>query len=166
MAEAAGADLRLSIHHNAGEGHGAEMYYARENLNAERSRTLATLLQHEFVDVLGRRNREAQFEVFYVTRFASMPAVLSEGAFLTDPDEAWLLADPDYRQQMAESMAAVLERYFADRPAWLRRISTAPFPPWSSLAIPHDRLRFLTTPCRVLPPKKTPSPTTANQIAK
>jgi N-acetylmuramoyl-L-alanine amidase len=115
IAGAAGADLLLSVHHNAGEGRGAEMYFARESLNAERSETLAHMLQAEFVEQLGRRDRGAQHEMFYVTRFPTMPAVLTEGGFLTDVDEAWLLASPEYRQREAESMAAVVERYFQDR---------------------------------------------------
>jgi N-acetylmuramoyl-L-alanine amidase len=115
IAEAAGADLLLSIHHNAGEGSGAEVYYAWENLNRDRSRLLAAMLQAAFVDNLGRYDRGFGPEVFYVNRFATMPSVLTEGGFMTDPVESWLLADPDYRQRMAEEMAAMLDRYYQGR---------------------------------------------------
>ena len=41
-----------------------------------------------------------------------MPAVLIEPAFISNPDEAKLLLDPDFRATLAGAIAAGVRRYF------------------------------------------------------
>jgi N-acetylmuramoyl-L-alanine amidase len=52
---------------------------------------------------------------FAVLRLTSMPAVLVETAFLTNPTEGRLLANPQIRQTIAERLALGLGRYMATR---------------------------------------------------
>ncbi|MBC8002013.1 MAG: N-acetylmuramoyl-L-alanine amidase [Opitutaceae bacterium] len=51
--------------------------------------------------------RRARFMA--VLRYQSRPAVLVEGGYLSNPREARLIASPDYRQKLAEGLAAALK---------------------------------------------------------
>lgn len=51
--------------------------------------------------------RRARFQT--VVRGQSRPAALLEAGYLSNPDEARRIADPDYRQQLAEAVAKALE---------------------------------------------------------
>ena len=53
---------------------------------------------------LGLPDRGVKSAGFYVLRHSVMPAILTEGAFLTNPNEALLLADPAVRQRIAEAV--------------------------------------------------------------
>jgi N-acetylmuramoyl-L-alanine amidase len=57
------------------------------------------------------RNRQVRFARFYVLRHTSMPAVLVEVGFVTGEEDARRLADPAFRTQMAEAIAAGILRY-------------------------------------------------------
>jgi len=48
---------------------------------------------------------------FYVLRGAAMPAVLLEVGFITNPEEARLLATPAYQQRIANAMAQGISNY-------------------------------------------------------
>lgn len=48
---------------------------------------------------------------FIVLREAECPAVLIEGGFVTNPDEARKIKSPEYRQKMAEAITAGILRY-------------------------------------------------------
>jgi N-acetylmuramoyl-L-alanine amidase len=43
-------------------------------------------------------------EHYLVLREARMPAILIEGGFMTDPQDAKKIYDPDFRQRMAQSI--------------------------------------------------------------
>ena len=53
-----------------------------------------------------------------------MPAILTEGAFLTNPNEALLLADPAVRQRIAEAIGRGVQSYASGRVA-----TPPPLPP-------------------------------------
>ena len=56
------------------------------------------------------RDRQVRQARFYVLKNTAMPAVLLEVGFVTGAEDAALLADPNYREQMAEAIArGVLE---------------------------------------------------------
>lgn len=117
IAQQAGADLFLSIHANAAGSaeQGTETYWCAGNFNSERSQYLAGLVQRELVGALGRKDRGVKENIFYVVKFAQAPAVLAELGFLTHPEEARLLADPQFRARAAAAIARAVEAYFAER---------------------------------------------------
>ncbi len=142
LANRSGADAFISIHANSGgTGNGTETYYCSLNLNASRSAELARLVQKELVLALGRKDRGVKDERFYVTRTAQPPAVLAEMAFLNDPVETKLLADPAVQQKVAAGLARALTQFFAPAPA-------APPTPAKPPA-----------PAPAKPPAPTPAPT-------
>lgn len=111
VAEAARAQVFVSLHENAlaPTTSGTETfhyYYATEG-----SRTLATLVHRNMIAALGLPDRGVQSAGFYVLRTTTMPAVLVEGAFLSNPAEATLLADPNTRQRIAEAVGAAIVQY-------------------------------------------------------
>ncbi len=108
VANSLGADMFVSIHCNASVNSGAcgsSVYYYKEE-----DYPLAQSL-----DVLGSSLGFAEQGVlrqrFVVLRTTSMPSVLVETAFLTNPTEGAMLANPTVRQAIAERLAVGLDRY-------------------------------------------------------
>ena len=113
IANEAGAELFVSVHNNAlnstASGTEAFHYY----YSSPAARVLATEVQREMVRALGLPDRGVKTAGFYVLRYTVMPAVLVEGAFLSNPSEALLLADPAVRQRIADAIGRGVERFAA-----------------------------------------------------
>ena len=135
FAEAHHADLFLSLHFNAsggtGDPAGVETYcltptgmassvtrgysddtdqvFPNNTFDAENLR-YAVRLQRALLEINGatdRGVRRARYPA--VLRGSSQPAVLIEGGYLSNPREARKIADPAYRQKLAEAVARALE---------------------------------------------------------
>jgi N-acetylmuramoyl-L-alanine amidase len=121
------ADLFISLHFNmapAGEGKGVEVYcltpakasstniqkekgseaHLAGNELDEQNVLFGYQLQVALVKNLCAEDRGLRRARFAVLRPASMPAVLIEGGFLSDPRERQRISDPDYRSQMARAI--------------------------------------------------------------
>lgn len=133
LANALGAHVLVSIHNNAGweirlDHPGSEAYYqSQEPLTAE-SRRLASILVEEFqrsfapfgADWVGARfvgaksrlsPRNADAQLYGILRRTEMPAVIAEGAYLSNPTEAALLATAEFRQAYAEAVYRGIVRF-------------------------------------------------------
>jgi N-acetylmuramoyl-L-alanine amidase len=75
-----------------------------QNEYINESSTFAEFVQKEMSDRLSVRNRGVKQANFVVLQGARMPAVLIETAFLSNPTEEALLADPDFHRQLADGM--------------------------------------------------------------
>lgn len=93
------------------------------------SRALAGCIQAKLVSRTAATDRGVKERGLYVTRHVAGPAVLVEGGFVTNPAEARSLADPAYRQRVAESIADGIVEYLAEA------ASRARVPPKNVLAI-------------------------------
>lgn len=110
MANRADADLFVSIHANSmGLGrpdiNGLETYYF------DSGRELAQTIHRNILrrlDIPDRRVRRARF---YVLRKSLMPSVLVEVGFVTGDQDSAKLANPKYRQRMAEAIATGILEY-------------------------------------------------------
>lgn len=111
IANASGAALFISIHENAlgTSSTGTESYSVY--VSSPESLALATAVHQEVVIRLGLPDRGIKQAGFYVLRHTVMPAVLVEGGFLTNPNEALLFARPDFRQAEAEGIATGVDRF-------------------------------------------------------
>lgn len=78
-----------------------------------RSQTLAKLIQEELNLALDMRNRGVKQAPFRVLMGISMPAVLVEFGFLSNPSEETKLRDPQYRLSLAEALVDAISRYRA-----------------------------------------------------
>lgn len=114
LANAAGADLYLSVHGNGGPAGdaGTETYWTVPNLNAARSRRLAELVQAEVVSALGLYDRGVKQRPFHVIRYAHAPAALAELGFMSDYAEERLLSSPAGQAAAAGALFRAIESFF------------------------------------------------------
>ncbi len=75
------------------------------------SARLALAIQHRLNSLLQLPDRGVKQAPFVVLTGATMPAVLVEVGFLSNPGEARRLADPAYQQRVAEALAAGIEEF-------------------------------------------------------
>jgi N-acetylmuramoyl-L-alanine amidase len=137
MADQAGADIFISLHFNALEKNGStpeetgvETYcltpvgapsnitrnfeddlrkeYPNNAFDAQ-NLLLATRIQSNLVRASGRRDRGVRRARFMtVVREQKRPAVLVEGGFLSNPEEAGLIVQPSFRDRLAQAVCDAL----------------------------------------------------------
>ncbi|HEY3318580.1 MAG TPA: cell wall-binding repeat-containing protein [Coriobacteriia bacterium] len=116
MANAAGADLFVSIHCN-GVGDksvtGIETFAPSFDPLGQR---LGALVQSEMIAQTGAVDRGDKITNFYVIRWSNMPAILIEAGFLSNPGEASRLGSAVYRWRLARAIATGVDRFFAEQP--------------------------------------------------
>jgi N-acetylmuramoyl-L-alanine amidase len=108
------ADLFLSLHLNTNpepQAEGASTYYFRASRAGE---ALADAIQNELIG-LGLRDCRSHGRSYPILRETRMPAVLIEPAFITNPDEAKRLEDPDFRGAVADAVLAAARKYYEAR---------------------------------------------------
>lgn len=129
----------LSIHFNKSNEHevsGVETFYSEKKAPAEDDFTwmgifnvkspeptgetgeqLAGFVQTAMVLKTDLRNRGIKSRGLYVTKHVRRPAALVEAGFLSNPLEAALLKNPDYRQRLAAGIAEGILSYYRSRPS-------------------------------------------------
>jgi N-acetylmuramoyl-L-alanine amidase len=130
LANAANADAMVSIHNNAGinsrlKESGSDVYYQSQ---LEESRRFSEIMVEEFarsfapfeanwvgdprhgaVSRISARDGVSQY--YGVLRRTEIPTVLAEGAYLSNPTEAALLATPDFQQAYANAVYRAIVRF-------------------------------------------------------
>jgi len=116
MANTWPADYFISIHTNANNNpavQGTEMYIYSLNSPAY---LLAEDMLQGVVDAVGTKNNRVRVNTsFYVLRRTQMPAVLAELAYLTNEEDAALLAC--CQEQFAQGLYQGIRNYFSLPPA-------------------------------------------------
>ncbi|MGH2752327.1 MAG: N-acetylmuramoyl-L-alanine amidase [Actinomycetota bacterium] len=105
------ADLFLSLHFNAHSeptAEGSSTYFWR---TSRAGALLAELIQNE-LSRLGLKDCRSHAGSFAILRETKMPAVLVEPAYLTNPDDAKRLENPEFRTAVADSLTTAVRRYF------------------------------------------------------
>lgn len=103
IANDAGARLFVSVHINAftsPEMSGTTAYYYKDD-----SEPFAADVERRLVPLLGTKDDGTRRANFYVIRHTTMPAILVETAFLSNPDDAARLRSPAFLQRVAEGIA-------------------------------------------------------------
>ncbi len=113
IANNSNADIFISIHFNAfndSSANGTETFWhTRGTAQSER---LATLIQNQLLDKLGRRNRGVKQENYYVLRETEMTSALTEPLFITNPTEEQIIMDEANQSLVAQAIEeAILEFY-------------------------------------------------------
>ncbi len=97
-------DWYISVHCNSfayPRANGTETYHYPSD---EAGQRLASSIQVRLVETLGRYNRGTKSADFHVVRETTMPAILTELAFISNPDEERLLADPQVQERAAQAL--------------------------------------------------------------
>ena len=110
IAEKNKADLFVSIHYNSAatpDAYGTETYYSSNNSAAAGSLKLAQAVQAEIVKALAvykrgdKEDRGIKDRNYRVIADTTMPAVLVEVGFISNPSEEKLIAGPDFASRAA-----------------------------------------------------------------
>lgn len=108
------ADVMVSIHQNAfpqSEVRGAQVFYYKDAVNAK---LLAYTVQEaikNYADSMNGRQIKSSKD-YYILNECSMPAIIVECGFLTNPQEEQLLATDEYQDKMAWAIYIGLIEYF------------------------------------------------------
>lgn len=106
--------IYISIHYNAARSdwsgaEGIETYYYP---GSTEGRKLAAAIQQELIKGTPQRNRGIKEADFHVLRETLFPAVLVEGGFMTNKEEAALMTDPEFQAETAKEILAGICNYF------------------------------------------------------
>ncbi len=82
-----------------------------QNAYQEQSTALATLIQHQYTKRVGRKDREVRQASFWVLSTTSMPAVLTELGFISNPDEERFLVSKEGQEFMASALFRAIRDY-------------------------------------------------------
>lgn len=105
------ADLAISIHNDSfirPTVGGATTYH---HGGAEAVK-LAASVQKRLTETLGVNDRGARFASLFLLRYAPMPAIIVETAFISNPDEELLLAGEDGRSRAANGIFEGIAGYY------------------------------------------------------
>ena len=112
-----GECIYVGIHQNyftQSQYYGAQVFYSG---NREESKVLAESIRKDIVGALQtentRENKEADGNI-YILKHCQVPAVLVECGFLSNPQEAEKLCDPDYQAEMARAIYHGINDYFIE----------------------------------------------------
>ncbi len=107
------ADLFISVHVNAvpeTRWRGAQVFYHKDGHIG--GAAVAKAIQGAIREHIGNTEREAlAIKQVYLLKKATVPAVLVETGFLSNPEELKLLQTKEYQAQMAEAIAVGIENY-------------------------------------------------------
>ncbi len=107
-AEESEADLFISIHANTinkeSVGGTETFYWTPQSLD------FANLMHKSIVEATGFTDRKVKQERFYVIRNTTMPSVLLEIGFLSNPAEEALMYQDAFQNRVAESIVAAIKK--------------------------------------------------------
>lgn len=110
LAENNNADLFVSIHTNDNPDSsikGAMTFY-----NSNKSQQLASDVQTNLIQQTGAVDKGTSTATYYVLRSTSMPSILVEMGFISNPDEAARMNDNSYRNSIAQGIYNGIAEYF------------------------------------------------------
>jgi N-acetylmuramoyl-L-alanine amidase len=116
IARRANADAFVSIHLNALPD-GVNPFTANGTSTLffhQMSEPLARPIQRALMTRLGIRDLGVHYQNLAVSRPTWYPSALTEGAFLTIPEQEAAMRDPAYQQRYAEGIVEGLENYFRE----------------------------------------------------
>ncbi|GIO28312.1 N-acetylmuramoyl-L-alanine amidase family protein [Ornithinibacillus bavariensis] len=112
FANSLSADIFVSIHGNTFDDptvSGTETYYYHQN-----SKLLANKIHQQLIEVTGFRDRGVKKENYFVLKDTTMPAVLLEVGYLTNPQEEEKLLSEQFQQSVAEAIRDGIMDYLID----------------------------------------------------
>ena len=113
------ANLFVSIHYNfstSQEARGVEVFYYKEtktphSARIASSKQLGQMILNHIIKSTGAASRGVKPANFAVVRETTMPAVLIEAGFLSNPQERQCIRDPAYLRCLARGISEGVEAY-------------------------------------------------------
>lgn len=104
-------DAFVSIHNNSATAaaNGIETYY-----NKSIDLSLANEVHSRLISYTGAYNRGVKWDEFYVTKYTTMPAILTETGFVTNAQEAAKLNTSSYQNSLANAITDGVMKYLKD----------------------------------------------------
>jgi N-acetylmuramoyl-L-alanine amidase len=93
---------------SASEVNGVETYHAP---GASLGKNLAELVHEQIIASTGATDRGVRSARFYVIRKTSMPAILVETGYITNPSESARLVNSAYQERMAVAIAKGIDQF-------------------------------------------------------
>lgn len=106
------ADLYVSIHANTFEDSsvsGTETYYYDR-----KSKALANIMHQSILEATGFKDRGVRKEDYFVLKDTTMPAVLLEVGYITNPENEGQMLKDDFQQQVAEAIVSGIKNYLIE----------------------------------------------------
>jgi len=117
MANTANGDLYIAIHNNSSDNYsanGTEVYYYSKPNESDfgiSSSELAAIAQAELITSLGTKDRGAKSQPAYaVLNKTLMPAIIIEGAFISNTEDLKYMLTDEYKQRYAYAAAKAIIR--------------------------------------------------------
>lgn len=113
------ADLYIALHCNSFEGesaHGVEVYYYTpfsQPLAEKINDSLAECYDNKLYADGTKSSRGEKYSYYKMTLEQSVPSVMVEMGFVSNPKECLLMANPDNQVDIAQAIAKGIEQYFA-----------------------------------------------------
>lgn len=110
LANRNGADLIISVHVNSfveSYARGTETYYYKQ-----KDYKVAKLIHQSMVNTLGLRDNGVKKSRMFILNHSTMPGVLVEPCFMTNPNELKLLKTEAFRQKIAGAIFEGILQYF------------------------------------------------------
>lgn len=108
--------LAVSIHQNSYHGasvRGAQVFYFSHSQEAEKA---AKIMQEALLAADEDNTRQAKAnDSYYLLKRTEVPTIIVECGFLSNPEEAELLSDPEYQEKIASSVADGVEKYLESK---------------------------------------------------
>lgn len=119
-------DVFISLHANAAmpskkEMHGIEIYLAKKTAKVRYPRTIkpSEKLAGDVAEALQKANPSTPISIdkapFWVLISSSVPAIMIEAGYMTDPIEVQLLNTPTYLDELAEAIAEGVDAYYGQK---------------------------------------------------
>lgn len=116
VANREGADLFISIHNNGSADRAARGTETIASSRDPLGTKLAAIVHRRVVARTGLRDRGVKSMDLYVCRWTNTPAILVEGAFITNPSDAYKLKQRWFRRRIALGIAEGVQSWLGERP--------------------------------------------------
>lgn len=110
------AEILVSIHLNSipsSKWSGSQSFYT---IGSEEGKLLATKIQEQLINITGNTNRvPLPDNRVYLLKKVTIPAVIVEVGFLSNPEETKLMQEEDYQRKLAHAIYLGITQYISEK---------------------------------------------------
>lgn len=116
IANESDADFLISIHMNKYEGSGCKGWQTFYNKNSENGKKLAEAIQEGIKEVVQTNNKRTALKIENIKLVdkSTIPTVIVECGFISNPEEKVLLQSEEYQEKIAEGIVKGVRKYIEE----------------------------------------------------